>query len=202
MLLAAGVALARAPQCHTQDVGSGFEEDVEWSGNALALLSCFLSAFAGIANEYLMKGRSQIHSIHLQNGLLYAYGVLFNFIALAIREPETLLVHGMLHDFSATVYVLVLLNVLCGLCISGVLKYADNMVRANASAGSLLLSMLIESLVLGEPPSVQLLLSTVVVSNSVVLYSISPEPELVAPIIEMVSLSEEGERKLHPEVVE
>ena len=202
VLLAAGVALARAPTCRADDIGSGWQDNDEWAGNALALLSCLLSAFAGIYNEALMKGRAIVHSIHLQNSLLYTFGIAFNLIAIALQEPETLLNRGVLHDFSAIVWALVLLNTLCGLCISAVLKHGDNMLRANASAGSLLLSLLIESVVLGEPPAAQLLLSTVVVGNAVVLYSTSPKPELVAPIIEMVALSEEAERKATSDVVE
>ena len=49
VLLAAGVALARAPTCRADDIGSGWQDNDEWAGNALALLAW--SAFAGIYNE-------------------------------------------------------------------------------------------------------------------------------------------------------
>ena len=43
-------------------------------GVACAILTCLLSAFGGVYSERLMKHDAKAHSIHLQNGLLYAWG--------------------------------------------------------------------------------------------------------------------------------
>ena len=47
-----------------------------------AVVTCLLSALGGVYSERLMKHDAKSHSIHLQNMLLYAWGILFNLLTL------------------------------------------------------------------------------------------------------------------------
>ena len=62
-------------------------------GVLVALLACLNSAFAGVYSELLLKKDGSLHSIHLQNMLLYTWGVLFNIIAVFVINSK--LVRGL-----------------------------------------------------------------------------------------------------------
>ena len=96
----------------------------------------------------------------------------------------------MLHDFSG-LWILVLLNTLCGLCISAVLKHGDNMLRANARVAASEPAHRVNRL--GERLGAAVVVN-VVAGNAVVLYS-THLPEL-APIIEMVALQKKLSARL------
>ena len=62
-----------------------------------------------------------------------------------------------------------------GLCTSAVMKWADNLVKVFARAGSMFLLAGISWLVLGNPVHPQLLIGGVLTALGVALYSIKPE---------------------------
>lgn len=96
LLLCAGAASSQIPNCPvcipTNTSGLDpppMDPQEAWIGVSLTLLACFLSSFAGVYSELLLKKDGEIHSIHLQNMLLYVWGVLFNFVALLLKVPRT-----------------------------------------------------------------------------------------------------------------
>ena len=82
-------------------------------GVAVALLACLNSAFGGVYSELLLKKDGSLHSIHLQNMLLYAWGVLFNCIGLLIKDHDLVFSKGIFAGYSASVWTLVLNNGEC-----------------------------------------------------------------------------------------
>ena len=62
-------------------------------GVAAAVLTCLLSALGGVYSERLMKQDAKAHSIHLQNILLYAWGIGFNMLVL-LGSDLTRILHG------------------------------------------------------------------------------------------------------------
>ena len=140
-------------------------------GVAAAVLTCVLSALGGVYSERLMKHDAKIHSIHLQNMLLYLWGVGFNAAALLGSDLRRLFNAGLLQGYTPMVWLLVLNNALNGLAISAILRYTDNIVRVFAHAAAMMLTMILEVGLFGASPTPQLLISATVVGCSVYLYN-------------------------------
>ena len=141
-------------------------------GLACAVLTCLLSALGGLYSERLMKdGEHATHSIHLQNMLLYLWGIGFNTLTLLGADGARVLSGDLLQGYTPVVWALVANNALNGLAISAVLKYTDNIVRVFAHAAAMLFTMGLEIVLLGAEPTPQLLLSVMVVACAVYLYN-------------------------------
>ena len=140
-------------------------------GVACAVLTCLLSAFGGVYSERLMKHGAVAHSIHLQNMLLYVWGVLFNSLTLLGADGAKIWRLGLLHGYTPIVWALVLNNAFNGLAISAILKYTDNIVRVFAHAAAMMLTMALEVALFGATPTPQLLVSATVVACAVYLYN-------------------------------
>lgn len=197
ILLACGAATSQFPVCgkevrfiylngsHSADPSvvhaeaSSASDPGAWIGVAVALLACLNSAFAGVYSELLLKKDGKTHSIHLQNMLLYIWGVLFNGVALAVKDNRQLKTNGLFGGYTFAVCLLVSNNALNGLAISAILKFADNIVRVFAHTMAMMLTMVLEVLFLSDPVSPQLCVSITVVSCATFLYNYKP-PELQA----------------------
>ena len=101
---AADAAAAEAQAAESSGAGGVF------IGVSVALFACLNSAFGGVYSELLLKKDGSLHSIHLQNLLLYAWGVLFNFIGLLVKDHELVFSSGIFSGYSAAVWTLVLNN--------------------------------------------------------------------------------------------
>jgi UDP-sugar transporter A1/2/3 len=65
-------------------------------------------------------------SIHVQNAWIYAFGVFFNGISLALYSWRGGEWHGLLHGYTGLTWTVVLLNTVLGLTIALILKHVDN----------------------------------------------------------------------------
>ena len=81
--------------------------DSTGAGVACAVLTCVLSALGGVYSEQLMKHGAAAHSIHLQNALLYVWGILFNSLTLLGADGRRIWTYGLLYGYSTTVWVLI-----------------------------------------------------------------------------------------------
>tara|TARA_B110001452_G_scaffold267364_1_gene276991 strand:+ start:2280 stop:3347 length:1068 start_codon:yes stop_codon:yes gene_type:complete len=172
-------------RCSYGDSGSGegvsLETSAAFVGVMGTLLSSLLSSFAGIYNEVLLKKDSQLHSIHVQNALLYTWGVLFNTIGLAALDSTLIIRCAFFSGFNMWTWVLLMNNALSGLAISAVLKYADNIVRVFAHTGAMVLTACVEVVALSEALSAQLPLAIAIVSASTVTYSTDGPVKAIRP---------------------
>jgi drug/metabolite transporter (DMT)-like permease len=172
VLLAAGAAVSRL-SCDGGAEGS--DSSKETIGVALTLVSCIASSLGGVSNEFLLKKDGEIHSLALQNSILYAWGVAVNALALAIRNRDAFF--DFFRGYDLGVVLLILCNSATGLSISAVLKWADNLTRVYAHVCAMVLSAALESAVLGSLPPLSLVLAAIVVSCSVAIYSQDPPPK-------------------------
>lgn len=122
-------------------------------GYHLTLLSIFLSAFAAVWTEFLLKKTQQ--SIHVQNMQLYFHGILANIFALFILRGYNYS-FGRLPTLSDTAALLsVVTTVGMGLLTSVVMKHADNIIRLFLSGASLSLAQILASSLFNEALSFQ-----------------------------------------------
>lgn len=134
-------------------------------------LSSLLSSFAGVYSELLLKKDAQLHSIHLQNALLYSWGLVFNSIGLAVFEGAGVYSRGLLYGYNAWTWALLFNNSVAGLTISAVLKYTNNIVRVFAHTGAMVITATIGVFFLDAQATPQLPLAIMIVSASTVIYA-------------------------------
>lgn len=184
LLLACGTAVAELPSgCAetvdlpvSQDQGSGEGTNGvgdHFLGVLLILVSCFLSAFAGVFSELLLKKDGHRLSIHFQNAVLYGWGVLFGVFGVSMsmwRNPHRNLFDG----YSGWVIMIILNQALTGLVISAILKRADNIVRVFAHTAAMMLTLGLEHAVQPSEQARQLVIAIVIVGLSTLAYSQEP----------------------------
>ena len=199
LLLACGAAVSQFPICQCEADSVALSELVNVSSSAskeqaaaalaaspyigamLTLLACVFSAFAGVYSELLLKKDGQLHSIHLQNMMLYAWGVVFNASTLLIKDRDDIAQHGgLMQGYTPAVWLLIANNALIGLAISAILKFANNLVRVFAHTAAMMLTMVLEVMIGTSPFSPQVLVSVVIVGSSTFLYNRQPPPALAA----------------------
>jgi drug/metabolite transporter (DMT)-like permease len=192
VILAAGAAVSRLNRnCDAEDEpGSGSGEAPplihgEWVGVLLTLVTCISSSFGGVVNEALLKKDGAVHSLFLQNALLYVWGVLINGIALGVLSHERVAAIGVFGGYTPPVVLLILTNAITGLSISAVLKHCDNLVRVFASGGSMIASMTIEGIAMQIAPTPELALAAVIVAGSAIVYARegAPKPIRQTPVL-------------------
>lgn len=145
-----------------------------------------------------MKHGAAAHSIHLQNMLLYVWGVLFNSLTLLGADGVRLFSRGLLAGYRPVVWALVLNNAFNGLAISAILKYGDNIVRVFAHAAAMLLTMIIEVCLFGGAPTPKLFVSATVVACAVYLYNRPEASARMAAQDELRAMAHQPRRQAPP----
>jgi drug/metabolite transporter (DMT)-like permease len=80
-----------------QDLAALYADPSYYVGVLLCVIASTISSAAGVYSEWIMK-RQMEQNFFLQNGQLYAYGVLFNGITLYLKNSEAILERVRLHE--------------------------------------------------------------------------------------------------------
>jgi hypothetical protein len=148
-------------------------------GLLLTVLTTTFSTAGGVFNEKLLKDNRH-HSIHWQNLQLYAWGVLFNTIALVVSGTASSALlgggggggGGLLHGYTTLTWVVVLNNASIGLCISAVLKFLDNIARVYAHGFAMIATLVIEVALSAHSVEPKLIAAIWVISASSYVYNL------------------------------
>lgn len=167
VLLFVGALLAALPSNST----SKRTMYIEPFGFLLVFLYVWISASAGVYNEWLYKGVGKGDSIHTCNIRLYAIGCVFNFCAYLVNSPSDSPLTGILNGYNRYVWALVATYSLMGLLLAQVMKYFDNIVKLFISGASMYVQTFLSWAIFGYSPSASFLASLVFVSAAILMYN-------------------------------
>lgn len=99
------------------------------TGLLLMVFYCTMSGLAGISTEYILKRQYKI-SLHLQNTLMYFYGMMFNLLAYCTSDSQPSdSSAGFFSGYSKWTVVIVFCQAMNGLILSAVMKHSSNLIR-------------------------------------------------------------------------
>jgi len=139
-------------------------------GYILKFVNILTTGLASVYNEKVLKS-SQTTSVHLQNLVLYLWGVLFAVCSLFISSPS---VFGnpkeILKGYSSITFCIVVNYALVGLATSFVLKYLDNIAKTFAAAASMFLVAIFSYIFFAETLTASLFIGMLIVVISCEVY--------------------------------
>ncbi|KMZ70640.1 CMP-sialic acid transporter 4 [Zostera marina] len=140
-------------------------------GWIMAIVMAFLSGFAGVYTEAIIKKRPS-RNINVQNFWLYVFGMVFNVMAIFIQDFDAVMNKGFFHGYSLITICMILNHALSGIAVSMVMKYANNIVKVYSTSVAMLLTAVVSMFLFQFHLSLAFFLGSTVVSVSVYLHSI------------------------------
>ena len=137
LLLTLGMAvttLSHEPDHNARRLGRARRSTVR--GILVLVVNGCLSATSGIVNEWLIKFQDPKAPLMFKNCQLYLFGIVVAAIGLKASAAR---------DFDALAWLIVSTNAAAGLCVSLVLKYADNLIKGFSTSASVLLAAIVSS---------------------------------------------------------
>jgi UDP-sugar transporter A1/2/3 len=147
-------------------------------GYMFGILSAWLSAFAGVYTEFLMKKNND--SLYWQNVQLYGFGTLFNALRLTYDDIQSGFANGSwvtnAFDGYNWVTVLIVLNfAFAGMSVSWIMKFADTIVKVYATSSAMMITALLSIWFFELEPTLQLFMGIVIACISLNLYFLPSE---------------------------
>lgn len=173
-LLTVGVALSEfSNHLHAHAGPSTTEKQNELLGFFCVLLAACTSGFAGVYFEMILKGAKT--SLWIRNVQMGVPSVFLSLVSAYTVDVVQVRGKGFFHGFSAIVWGVVLIQALGGLVVAVVVKYADNILKAFASAISIITSCLFTIVIFGFRPNFMFIIGSIMVAGSVFMYGKPPK---------------------------
>ncbi|XP_024947484.1 UDP-galactose/UDP-N-acetylglucosamine transporter srf-3 isoform X2 [Cephus cinctus] len=172
VLLLVGVVLVQLAQSGPQAVPSGVEQN-RLIGFSAALIACFLSGFAGIYFEKILKG-SDI-SVWMRNVQLSFLSLPFGLFTCFLNDSATIHQHGFFFGYDWFVHYLILLQAGGGLIVAMVVKHADNILKGFATSLAIVISCVASIYLFDFKLTFQFALGATLVICSIFMYSHEPK---------------------------
>jgi len=174
-LLAVGMALATQPQQDSANGSASANEGHDiWRGFAIMAIVAWLSAVAGVLNEWLIKKSPDPNEA---SAWLYVFCSLAAGLQMGSSGWGRL---SRLEGFTATAWLVVLCNAVLGQSIAFLLRYADSIVKLYAVCAAMGFTAVVSVLVFGIELGSQVISGYCVVAISMCLYY-APTEVLGAP---------------------
>lgn len=150
--------------------GTTENQEVNFSmiGIIFVAIQGVLSSLAGVYNEFALKGDAKL-SIHIQNFFMYFYALFFNVaIALVTTDITSLPVHLLAKP---SFLMIAIFGAMTGLSAAFILKFINVIVKAFAAGVEVCMATFAAAYFLNENITSMDVVSAVVVTLSIVLYS-------------------------------
>ncbi|TDG41151.1 hypothetical protein AWZ03_012425 [Drosophila navojoa] len=162
-----------------------------------ALGACFLSGFAGIYFEKILKG-AEI-SVWMRNVQLSLLSIPFGLLTCFVNDGSRIYNSGFFHGYDVFVWYLVLLQAGGGLIVAVVVKYADNILKGFATSLAIIISCIASIYIFNFNLTLQFSAGAMLVIASIFLYGYDPSRASAKPISHS-NPSAGDEEKLLPRV--
>ncbi|XP_017103635.2 UDP-N-acetylglucosamine transporter [Drosophila bipectinata] len=154
---------------------AGGPEQNRMLGLWAALGACFLSGFAGIYFEKILKG-AEI-SVWMRNVQLSLLSIPFGLLTCFVNDAGRIYDRGFFHGYDVFVWYLVLLQAGGGLIVAVVVKYADNILKGFATSLAIIISCVASIYIFDFNLTLQFSFGAALVIASIFLYGYDPSKQ-------------------------
>ncbi|CAL7944466.1 unnamed protein product [Xylocopa violacea] len=168
ILLVTGVVLVQLAQSSDNSSSTGMKQN-RLLGFSTALSACFLSGFAGIYFEKILKD-SDI-SVWMRNIQLSFLSLPFGLITCFVSDSKTIQKQGFFFGYDLFVWYLIVLQAGGGLIVAMVVKYADNILKGFATSLAIIISCIASIYFFDFNLTLQFSVGAILVICSIFLYS-------------------------------
>lgn len=172
ILLLFGVVLVQLADSGPATVPSGIAQN-HIVGLTAALGSCFLSGFAGIYFEKILKG-SDI-SVWMRNVQLSLLSVPFGLMSCYLKDGDVISKQGFFFGYDWFIFYLVVLQAGGGLIVALVVKHADNILKGFATSLAIIISCIASIYLFNFQLSMRFAMGAALVICSIFLYGHQPK---------------------------
>lgn len=174
VLLVLGVVLVQLDQSDSSSqIINETHRQNKLIGFSAALGACFLSGFAGIYFEKMLKG-SDI-SVWMRNVQLSLLSLPFGLITCLVSDKSQIMNDGFFFGYDLFVWYLVIIQAGGGLIVAMVVKYADNILKGFATSLAIILSCIASMYIFDFHLTLQFTCGAGFVIASIFLYGHTPK---------------------------
>lgn len=150
----------------------------------LILVQVFCSCFAGVYNEYLLKGKSGDVPFMVQNFFMYLDSVLCNFAVLWFNGTlsDAFTVESLSSIATVKVLAIVFNNAAIGITTALFLKRLNSILKTFASALEIMFTAVLCWIIFGIPVDIFTFIAIAIVSYAVILYAHNPVDNTPKPV--------------------
>jgi len=174
VMLVLGVAAVQLSDSK-ETASQASDEQSKVVGFSAALAACFLSGFAGVYFEKILKGSDV--SVWMRNVQLALGGVPMGLITCLAKDWDNISVKGFTFGYDHFVWFTVIQNALGGLLVAVVIKYADNILKGFACSLAIIITCVASIFIFDFSLSLQFTLGAAFVISSIFLYGWQPKQE-------------------------
>uniref|UniRef100_U5ESQ4 Putative udp-galactose transporter n=1 Tax=Corethrella appendiculata TaxID=1370023 RepID=U5ESQ4_9DIPT len=180
VFLLMGVAFVQLAQTDTSSVTAATKHQTmpansnqnRLLGFSAALGACFLSGFAGIYFEKMLKGADI--SVWMRNVQLSLLSIPFGLLTCFVSDSRKIFDNGFFYGYDLFIWYLVVLQAGGGLLVAVVVKYADNILKGFATSLAIVISCIASIYLFDFNLSFQFSFGAALVIFSIFLYGYDP----------------------------
>jgi len=174
VMLVIGVAAVQLSDSK-ETSSSGSNDQSKVVGFSSALAACFLSGFAGVYFEKILKGSDV--SVWMRNVQLALGGVPMGLITCLAKDWDKISDKGFTFGYDHFVWWTVIQNAFGGLLVAVVIKYADNILKGFACSLAIIITCVASIFIFDFSLSMQFSMGAALVISSIFLYGWQPKQE-------------------------